>query len=113
MICEAYFNKNVKNPFNCALRSFHLTFNWKQSIRDVMAGVCWEQAASKFPGGAQGEEPTGQCWGCGFNPWFGKIPWKRQWQPIPVFLPEESHGQRSLAGSRPWHPKESDTPEVN
>ena len=70
MICEAYFNKNVKNPFNCALRSFHLTFNWKQSIRDVMAGVCWEQAASKFPGGAQGEEPTGQCWGCGFDPWM-------------------------------------------
>ena len=34
----------------------------------------------------------------GFNPWVGKIPWRRKWQPTPVFLPGESHGQRSLAG---------------
>ena len=44
------------------------------------------------------------CW-CrrhGFNPWVGKIPWKRKWQPTPVFLLGESHGQRSLAGYGPW-----------
>ena len=34
----------------------------------------------------------------GFNPWVGKIPWRRKWQPTPVFLPGKSHGQRSLAG---------------
>jgi len=34
----------------------------------------------------------------GFDPWVRKISWKRAWQPIPVFLPGESHGQRSLAG---------------
>ena len=34
-----------------------------------------------------------------FNPWVGKIPWRRKWQPIPVLLPGESHGQRSLMGS--------------
>ena len=38
----------------------------------------------------------------GFNPWVGKIPWRREWQPIPVFLPGESHGQRSPAGCGPW-----------
>ena len=32
------------------------------------------------------------------EPWVRKIPWRRKWQPIPVFLPGESHGQRSLAG---------------
>ena len=32
------------------------------------------------------------------NPWVGKILWRREWQPIPVFLPGESHGQRSLVG---------------
>jgi len=32
------------------------------------------------------------------DPWVGKIPWRRAWQPPPVFLPGESHGQRSLAG---------------
>ena len=42
----------------------------------------------------------------------GKIPWRRAWQPIPVFLPGKSHGQRSLAGYSPWGGKESDTAEV-
>ena len=46
---------------------------------------------------------------CGFDPWVGKIPWRRAWQPTPVFLPGESHGQRSLAGHSPWGHKESDT----
>ena len=44
----------------------------------------------------------------GFNPWVGKIPWRRKWQPTPVFLPGESHGQRNLAGYSPWGRKESD-----
>ena len=35
----------------------------------------------------------------GFNPWVGKIPWRRAWQPTPVFLPGESHEQRSLGGA--------------
>ena len=34
----------------------------------------------------------------GFDPWVGKIPWRREWQPTAVFLPEKSYGQRSLAG---------------
>ena len=38
------------------------------------------------------------CGSPGFDPWVGKIPWRRDWQPTPVFLPEESHGQRSLVG---------------
>ena len=40
-----------------------------------------------------------QCWRCGFYRWIGKNPWRRKWQPIPLFLPGKSHGQRSLAGS--------------
>ena len=39
-----------------------------------------------FPGGSAGKEPAGQC---GFDPWVGKIPWRRKWQPTPVFLPGE------------------------
>jgi len=38
---------------------------------------------------------------CGFNPWVGKIPWRRAWKPTPVFLPGESLGQRSLEGYSP------------
>ena len=37
-----------------------------------------------------------------------KIPWRREWQPTPLFLPGESHEQRSLAGYSPWRRKESD-----
>ena len=37
----------------------------------------------------------------GFNPWVGKIPWRSKWQPTPVFLPGEFHGQRSLVGYSP------------
>ena len=52
-----------------------------------------------------------QCRRPGFDPWVGKIPCVRKWQPTPVFFPEESHGQRRLAGYSPWASKESDTTE--
>ena len=48
---------------------------------------------------------------CGFHPWVRKIPW-RKWQPTPVFLPGESHRQRSLVGYSPWGHKELDTTEA-
>ena len=48
---------------------------------------------------------------CGFNPEVRKTPWRRELLPIPVFLPGESHGQRSLAGSSPWGGKELDMTE--
>ena len=52
------------------------------------------------------------CGRPGFDPWFGKIPWRRAWPPTPVFLPGESHGQRSLVGYSPRGHTESDTTEV-
>ena len=42
----------------------------------------------------------------GFDPWRRKFPWRREWLPTPVFSPEKSHGQRSLAGYSPWGHKE-------
>ena len=50
-------------------------------------------------------------WETGFHPWVGKIPWRRKWQPSPVFLPGEFHGQRSLVGYSPWGCKELDLTE--
>ena len=47
----------------------------------------------------------------GFYPWVGKIPWRREQLPTPVFLPRKSCGQRSLAGYSRWGRKESDTTE--
>ena len=48
----------------------------------------------------------------GFNPWVGEIPWRRKWELTLVFLPGESHGQRSLVGYGPYGCKESDRTEV-
>ena len=53
-----------------------------------------------------------QCGRTGFDPCVGKIPWRRKRQPTPVFLPGESHGQRSLEGYCPWDHEESDMTEL-
>ena len=61
-----------------------------------------------FPGGVSGREPACQCrrlGRCELDPWVRKIPWRRKWQPTPVFTPREAHGQCSLGGYRPWGPK--------
>ena len=52
-----------------------------------------------------------QCRRPWFDSWIGKIPWRREWQPTPVFLPGEFHGQRSLASYHPWHCKDLDMTE--
>ena len=65
-----------------------------------------------FPGGASGKEPACQCRRhrrCEFDPWVRKILWRRTWQPTPVFVPGEFHGQRGLACFSLWGHKESDT----
>ena len=46
-----------------------------------------------------------------FDPWVGKIPWRRKWQPTPGLLPGKPHGLRILVGYSPWGRKESDTTE--
>ena len=52
------------------------------------------------------------CLQCGrprFDPWVGKILWRRKWQSTPGLLPGKSHGQSSLVGYSPWGHKELDT----
>ena len=61
-----------------------------------------------FPSGSDGKESSCQCKRPRFNPWIGKVPWRREWQPTAVFLPREFHGQRSLVGYTPWGHKELD-----
>ena len=68
---------------------------------------------SKNTGGFPGSSVVkrrqyGSCRRPRFGPWVGKIPWRRKWQPAPVFLPGESHGQSSLAGYSPQGCTESD-----
>ena len=49
---------------------------------------------------------------CRFDPWVCKIPWRRRWQPSPVFLPGESNGQKRWVGYNPQGCKDSDTTEA-
>ena len=82
---------------------------------EVTAAAAADLLLWGFPGGTSGKEPTFQCKRhkrCGFSPWVGKIPLKRAWQPIPVFLPGESYGQGSLVGYSPLDHKELDTTEA-
>ena len=66
---------------------------------------------TKVPGGSDGKRICLQYGRPRFDHWVCKIPWGREWQPTPVFLPGESHGQRSLADYSPWGHKDLDTTE--
>ena len=63
------------------------------------------------PCGSDGKSVFLQCGRPRFDPWVGKIPWRRKWQPTPVLLPGKSYGQRRLVGYSPWGRRESDTTE--
>ena len=56
----------------------------------------------QLPWSPSGKESACQCRRCGFDPWVGKIPWRRNWQPTLVFFPGKSHGQKSPVGYSPW-----------
>ena len=64
-----------------------------------------------FPGGSDGKEFTCNARDLGSIPGLGRFPWRRKWQPTPVFWPKEFHGLGSLAGHSPWGHRESDTTE--
>ena len=75
------------------------------SLSQIIEKTNLELQRKGLPWWLSGKESACQCRRhkrCGFNPWARKIPWRRKWQPTPVFLPEKSHGQRSLVGYSPW-----------
>ena len=64
-----------------------------------------------FPSGSDDKESAYNSGDSGSFPGSGRCSWRREWPPTPVFLPGESHGQRTLMGYSPWGCKESDTTE--
>ena len=100
---------------------------WTVSLGRYMGRVVSRKPAPRSPGEQEGADQKSlkigtkhkklvaqtvksslQCRRCGFDPWVGKIPWRKQRLPTPVFLPRKSGGQRSLAGYSPWGHKELD-----
>ena len=59
-------------------------------------GILHSYSVNGFPWWLSSKASSSQNRRCRFSPWVGKIPWRRKWQPTPVFLPGESHGRRSL-----------------
>ena len=70
-----------------------------------------KKARVTLSGGSDSKESACQCRRPEFSPQVRKIPWRRAWQPTPIFLPGELHGQRSLVVYSPWGCKESYIPE--
>ena len=96
----AHCSKKILHLSDCTVRSIASTVCILRSCTLIV--IIWKYPNyQSFPGGATGKEPPCQYRRLkkhGFDPWVGKIPWRRAWQPTPVFLPAESHGQRSLVG---------------
>ena len=68
-----------------------------------------QKGVTRLPRYCSGKGSAGQCHRqtrLGFNPCVGKIPWRRKWQPTPVFVSGEAHGRRSLVGYSTWGCKE-------
>ena len=97
--------KNVDGIIILMFKNLHSVLHLK-----ILASFVSKYNKLGFPGGTSGKESACQCRRRkrrGFDLWVRR----RKWHPTPVFLPEESHGQRSLVGCSPWGRKESDTTE--
>ena len=94
LLKELYFTEYLKPPQKSNLN--------KISLRGCEIHIHY--VSSCFSGGSVVKNPPAIAEDQ-FYTWAGKIPWRRKWQPTPVFLPEESHGQRSPAGHSPWDHK--------
>ena len=103
------FYPQFKSDVQNSVMGLWLLFPEATTAVGVVGGKTQLQIFSPFiprAAGAGGKEPVCQSRRhkrCGFKPWVRKIPWKRKWQLTPVFLPGESHGQRSPVGLHTVH----------
>ena len=122
MSCTKTNSKRSKNPFSSA--NHNGSYQKRKSNTGCQRAVCTSEMQKKnlclslefssagveftyrWPSGIESACQCRRCKKCSFDPWVGKISWRRKWQPMPVFLPGEFHEQRSLVGG-----KESDRTE--
>ena len=75
--------------------------SWRKNIlKRIFMNLCDLQGLPRW---FSGKESACQCRRHGFDPWVGKMPWRRKWQPIPVFLSAKVCGQRNLVGYISFH----------
>ena len=93
-------------------RAFNRTFPFLSSPSRALYWLSGPPSTYCFPGVSDSKGPACKAGDQGSVPELGRFSRRKAWQPTPVFLSGESHGQRSLAGYGPWGHKESDTIEV-
>ena len=87
---------------SCAIWAFGAPRRSVSFVGKVPSFIFFRGKEIRYSGGTSGKEPSCQyrrLKRCRFDPWVGKIPWRRARQPTPVFLPGESHEQRSLVAA--------------
>ena len=104
--------KNNKWIIKCDHTSGHKC-NFKPDLPHISLNLTITNYQIAFQGGTvvKNLPPVQRCKRHNFNPWVGKILWRRKWQPTPVLLPGKSHGQRSLAAYSQRGHKESEMTE--
>ena len=116
---DSSFHPHCPSPFNLSINQWPKQCLSSSCPRPSSApamlptAVCFltghcSSPALGFPGGSEGKEICLQCGRPRSSPWVRKSPWRREWQPILVFLLGEFHGQRTLVGYSPWSHKELD-----
>ena len=101
----------------CSMFPLHFSRKWQYTFKITLmcqkrlGGLIWLRWASQVTE-LENQPAIRRRRRFGFNPWCGKILWRRAWQPTPVFLLGKSHGQRSLAGYSTWGRKELDMTEA-
>ena len=97
--------------FELSLYLLYLTQISTNTILEILLFDISLSTAHISLGGSDDKASTYSAGDLSLIPAAGRFPWRKKWQPTPVFLPGKSHGQRSLAGYSPWGGKESDTTE--
>ena len=102
-------DKNLATSFS----TNPVLWKWIDRLASVFKNNFDRNMIERLPCGSAGKESACKAGDLGFspefNPWVGKIPWRREWLATPVFLPGEFHGERRLVGYSPWGHKELDT----
>ena len=105
-----YLTSLLPSFLNCKINMAYISFSEMTHVEQLAWYLIDSKAEQMLPiifhGSSDHKTICLQRGRPGFNPWVGKIPWRREWQPTPVFLPEKSHEQRSLAGCSPRDHKE-------
>ena len=103
-MCEVWLGSSGCHNSHVLLRRLQA----KSNHRGFIQGNARNLLEGSFPGSSVVKNLPADAGNARDTPLGRKSPWRRAWQPTPVFLPEESHGQRSLAGCSPRGRKESD-----